>query len=101
MEISSSTCECNGKLYKSKISLKKHKNTKIHKDWQLKNKLIKIFNYWVYVTKDSIRRKKSDEIMKKKFKNNIIIGTSIDHDPITYCNKCQLNICNNHFRIYE
>ncbi len=36
MEISESlVCPCNGKLYKTKASLKAHRNTLIHKNWEL------------------------------------------------------------------
>ena len=30
------TCECNGKVYKNNSTLREHKQSKTHKDWELK-----------------------------------------------------------------
>jgi hypothetical protein len=31
------TCECNGKVYKNNTTLREHRISKAHKDWEFKN----------------------------------------------------------------
>ena len=31
------TCECNGKVYKNNTTLREHKQSNTHKDWEFKN----------------------------------------------------------------
>jgi len=38
------TCECNGKVYKNNKSLEEHKQSKIHKDWEIRNNVIEELN---------------------------------------------------------